>query len=291
MSANLLKAESSLTKALIICLTVLFATISAKISPSPPLTNLLAFWDFQEATGQPRVSKAGQYNYVLHDINASNPVAAGMEGVWGSKSAYFTPGQRLSAKRELASGLTNISGTNASVSIVAWIKREKSSWSGGAMIAGVWNEYKKARQYALFLNLGVCDVPQDVIGHVSAVGGPTPGQKYCTTRACGGHPTPFATWLCVGMSYDGEYARAYLNGSLDLNGKDNPYYYPKGLYTPPTASQGADFDVGANLVNETAGGPALTRNLFAGYLGGLAVYGTALSDQAMADVCQSAPGM
>eukprot|EP00730_Choanoeca_flexa_P010757 TRINITY_DN20940_c0_g1_i1.p1 TRINITY_DN20940_c0_g1~~TRINITY_DN20940_c0_g1_i1.p1 ORF type:complete len:278 (+),score=33.63 TRINITY_DN20940_c0_g1_i1:62-895(+) len=256
---------------------------------SPPTDHLVVFWDFQEAAGNPRISKAGQYNYALVDSNASNPVDTVTGGVWGKNTAYFHQGQRLTAKREDVPGLANISGKNATVSIVAWIKHEKSAWHAGSLIAGVWNEYKRARQYALFMGLGVCNVAEDVIGHVSAVGGPTPGQKYCTTRACGGTSVPFDEWICVAMTYDGTYAKAYYNGTLDPDGKDNPYYYDKGLYTPPTEAAGADFDVGANIVNTTVGGPPETHNRFAGYMGGLAVYGKALSDQDIRRVCNSPP--
>lgn len=175
--------------------------------------------------------------------------------------------------------------------MLAWIKWETTpAWGAGAFIGGVWNEYMKARQYALFLNLGVCEPKDAVVGHISAVGGPTPGHKYCVTRACSGKPVPHDKWQCVGMTYDGLAIRAYLNGELYQEPQNNPFPYPKGIYRPPTDAQGANFGVGANFVNETSGGPALVHNRFNGLLGGLAVYGSALSTEQVAAACASAPG-
>jgi hypothetical protein len=252
----------------------------------PPGPQLVAFWPFQEAAGEPKVDLVS--NYTLWDYNATDPVQASALGVWGPRALQIRAGQRLWAPRDSVPLLANITGKDAQVTMVAWLRREQTpAWDGGAIVAGVWNEYRKARQYALFLGLSVCNVPLDVVGHVSAVGGPTPGAKYCITRACGGTPVPWGEYICTAMSYDGQYARAYFNGSLDRDGVNNPYFYDQGIYTPSTDDNAADFTVGANFVNTTAGGPPLLQNKFNGVLGGLAIYRTALSDEQVAAACAS----
>jgi len=175
--------------------------------------------------------------------------------------------------------------------MVSWLKWQTTpDWHAGAFVGGVWNEYKKARQYAIFMNLSVCEPTNAAIGHVSAVGGPTPGHKYCVTRACSGHGVPLDRWQCVATTYDSIAIRAYINGVLYPEPGNNPYPYPKGIYQPSSDAEGADFSIGANFVNETSGGPALIHNRFNGLMGGLAVYKQALTEDEVRIACSSAPG-
>ena len=80
----------------------------------------------------------------------------------------------------------------------------------------------------------------------------------------------------VAFSYDGLYARSYLNGRLDEFGKKNPYYYPGVLYSPETGR--SDFTVGAVDRSGEIG------NWFRGLVGGLAIFGRALSDDEIASL-------
>jgi hypothetical protein len=75
----------------------------------------------------------------------------------------------------------------------------------------------------------------------------------------------------VGFTYDGAYARAYLNGELDIREGRNPFHYPRGLYDG--GADGADFTVGAV---SRSGEPG---NFFHGVLGWVAVFDRALSDE------------
>ena len=50
---------------------------------------------------------------------------------------------------------------------------------------------------------------------VSDVGGPTPGQKFCTTRAWGATDLSARNWHCLTMTYDTHVISAYVNGTLD----------------------------------------------------------------------------
>jgi hypothetical protein len=275
---------------------VLFALLGAvTCALVPPGPDLVSFWAFQEATGQPRAA-SGPFPYQIHDYNASFPVARVTGGVWGQYAARFEQGQRLWAERDRVPALAGIAGAHAQVSMVAWVQRDSPSWTGGAFVGGVWNEHLAARQYALFINVGACassGFPQGVNGHISAVGGPTPGSRYCTTAACGSTQLPrvSTTWHCVAMTYDGADIRAYLDGELDAPaGGDahNPFPYPKGVFDGPGAV--ANFAVGANIVNETAGAPPILHNFFEGFLGGLAVYNTSLTQAQVEAACNSAPG-
>ncbi|MEO1286140.1 MAG: LamG-like jellyroll fold domain-containing protein [Chloroflexota bacterium] len=140
-------------------------------------------------------------------------------------------------------------------------------------IAGIWDESRKKRQYCLFLDLPIWDSGDQVGGHVSYHGGPTPNYKYCMDAAIGATPLTYHRWHCVGFTYDGMYARAYLDGRLDEREERNPFHYPQGLFDG--GSDGADFTVGAVSRSGEAG------NFFHGMLAGLAVYNRALTDDEM----------
>src|SRR5690606_9895019 len=98
----------------------------------------------------------------------------------------------------------NIHGAAAQVSVVAWIKW--NSLRRCQAVAGMWDESRRKRQYCLFLNLsGRYDSLQNVHGHVSAVGGPTPGDKYCVTYSTGKSIIPQQQWTQIAMTYDGQF--------------------------------------------------------------------------------------
>lgn len=264
----------------------------------------LALWTLQEATGAPRVA-VGRHAYALRDGNASAPVARVPGGVLGPYAAFFadTPansGARLFAARGDAPALTaGIAGPNATVTLVAWyaLAAADAARDGEALLAGVWNEYARARQYALFRNLGACGsiapghYARGLAAHVSPVGGPTPGQRFCSTAACDPLPLPPAAWHCLANVYDGARITAFVNGTLDPNGGANPFPLTGGIYSPEAAgAPGAEFAVGANLVNHTVGGPPVWSNALRGLVGGVGVWAEPLSAAQVAAVCGVAAG-
>lgn len=238
------------------------------------VADLVAFWQFDEPAGQPRVSSAGTESLVL--LEQRGPIARVDEGVFGPHAARIHTGQWFAIERANVGGL-DIHGPDAQVTVVAWIKRlDTKVWQA---IAGIWGETQKTRQYCLFLNaprgtradeMQRYPLANRIHGHVSAVGGPTPGHKYCITYSSGATEIPMDTWTCIAMSYDGQHSRVFVNGRLDAWEHRNPFPYPDGLYDGgPT---GAPFTVGAVHRNEEWG------NFYGGLIGGLAVYRRALSE-------------
>lgn len=248
--------------------------VMAEPAPVPlRIPDLAGFWSFGEAAGEDRVSHGAQ-PLRLREMNG--PIARAAEGPFGN-AVYFRAGQWLRIPRaEL--GPLNVHGRGAEVSVVAWIKRErKQPWQ---TIAGVWDETRGRRQYCLFLNAAkqtdsrtmTRAASHDLFqGHVSAVGGPTPGEKFCITYASNGAEVPFGSWQCLAMTYDGREVRLYRNGILEAAEGMNPFPYPDGLFDG--GADGAEFTVGAVSV---AGKPG---NFLGGWLGGLAVYVRALGDE------------
>lgn len=247
------------------------------LSPNPhEIPNLLCFWDFQEAAGEARISK-GPQPYALKEMNGAVERADG--GVFGAYSARLKKGKWFSIARKDCPAL-DLHGKDARVSVVAWIKRSGTTpWQS---LGGVWDESRAKRQYYLFLNAtSVTDartltrtpVKDRIHGHVSSAGGATPNEKYCVTYSTGATAIPLNEWQCVAMSYDGKFSRVYVNGKLDTLEHSNPFPYDEGLFD--AGADGADFTVGSNSVG---GKPS---NFFDGWLGGLAVYNRALSDDEM----------
>ena len=95
----------------------------------------------------------------------------------------------------------------------------------------------------------------------------------------GATPVPLDVWQCVAFSYDGTWARAYLNGSLDTRPERNPYYYPQGLFDG--GPNGSDFTVGGvHRLGEMG-------NWYCGLLSGLAIYNRALTDTEMLNLAMN----
>ncbi|WP_321475052.1 LamG domain-containing protein [uncultured Paludibaculum sp.] len=237
------------------------------------IEGLVAFWAFQEPAGCERLSTGG-FTYALCEM--AGPVERANDGVFGPYSARLGPGQWLSASRAHIPGL-DLHGAEAQVTVAAWIKRERKSSRPEECeaVAGMWLETAARRQYCLFLNLRIFGSADQVCGHVSAVGGPTPGERWCMDASIGATPVRFGEWQHVAFTYDGAYARSYLNGALDARAGRNPYAYKGGLFDAGEA--GADFTVGAvHRLGEVG-------NFFQGQLGGLAVYGRALTPVEIAE--------
>jgi hypothetical protein len=224
---------------------------------------LVALWDF--LAENPLVTK-GEYRYTLQPKTDVVPSMT-------DEGLYLQRGQWLNIPRTQCPALM-ISGDNAQVTVIAHVKRmEQPPTYDCETIAGVWDESRKMRQYCLFLDLPIWDSKDQVGGHVSSHGEPTPGYKYCMDAAIGKTPIQFNEWHTVGFSYDGEYARAYLDGKLDSREGRNPFHYPYGLFDG--GNNGADFTVGAV---SRSGEPG---NFFHGVIQSLAVFNKALNDEEM----------
>ncbi len=249
------------------------------------LADLVAFWDFQEPAGQARQSTGGPVPLTLRE--AAGPVERVAGGLFGPHAARIEQGLWLMIPRAEVGGL-DIHGPAAQITVVAWIQRVATTpWQ---TIAGIWGETQATRQYCLFLNaprgtkadeMQRYPMTDRIHGHVSAVGGPTPGHKYCITYASGATPIPFDRWVCIAMSYDGRYSRVFVDGRLDAREQYNPFPYPYGLYDG--GSNGAPFTVGAVHRHGAWG------NFFGGLLGGLAVYRRALSEAELSRIAPRAP--
>lgn len=253
--------------------------------------DLAAFWDFQNADFTSVAPDRTRLEGVLE-----TPRIEASGGIFGAHCARFESngfGSRgfLRASSKQAPHLS-ISGENAQISVVAWLKRAPrpaEEYNGCQFVAGVWNEHGR-RQYGMFLNLGIWDSSEQIGAHVSSHGGATPGFPYCMDAAIGATKVGFGSWHCAAISYDGECARVFLDGVLDAREPQgeagrNPFIYPSGLL-----AGGADFTVGAverpaNVVTNDDGTftehGALLANPFVGDLGGLAVFRRALNSREM----------
>ncbi len=245
------------------------------------LPGLVAFWDFQEAEGSPRVSR-GPAPLALQE--QKGPIARVDGGIFGPHAAKIERGQWFIIERKDV-GPLNLHGKDTQVTVVAWVKREAAStWQA---IAGVWDETRKKRQYCLFLNaargtradeMKRHPLANRIHGHVSAIGGPTPGDEFCITYSSGATEIPMEGWHCLAMSYDGLASRVYVDGRLDAWEHYNPFPYPDGLFDG--GEDGADFTVGAVHRGGEWG------NFFGGVIGGLAVFSRALDDEEMARIAR-----
>ena len=228
-------------------------------------SRLISFWDFQEKAGQDAVAK-GPQQYRL--LEMEGPIERVEGGPFGGYAAQVKFGQWWKLPRQECPDL-NFHGKDAQLTMIAWLKREQRESKGCEAIAGMWNETERTRQYCMFLNLGIWDSADQVCGHVSSVGGPTPGYKYCMTSAIGSTPVTKDEWHCVAFTYDGQYAKVYLDGNLDERETYNPYLYDSGLFDG--GEDGADFTVAAVHRSNEMG------NFYAGAIGGLAVFKEALT--------------
>lgn len=246
------------------------------------LPGLVAFWDFQEEAGQDRVSKGGDQKYALKEMRG--PVKRAEQGLFGPYGLRLKRGQWLMIPRKDI-GKLDIHGKDAQVTVVSWIKRgDKQAWQA---LAGVWDETHKKRQYCLFLygttatradEMKRYPVHHRIHGHVSAVGGPTPGEKFCITYSSGATEIGFDQWYCVAMSYDGKFSRVYVNGKLDAWEHRNPFPYEDGLFDG--GENGADFTVGGVHRGGEWG------NFFDGIMAGVAVFNRALSDEELKELAE-----
>ncbi len=239
---------------------------------------LVALWDFSETEGHQRIAQPGKF-----PLNESNGETARInEGPLSGFSAKFNGANYLSLPKSQTREL-NIK--NNRVTVIAWIK-----WTGEktGFVGGMWNEHQDGgkRQYGLFVSLPYYNGKNQVCGHISKTGKPTPPFPYSMDYSASKQLVPVNEWCCVAFSYDGKYIKSYLNGIFEprdpelidhtkgfegypdgITQTKNPYYFPDGL-----GNNGSDFTVGAVLLKSGMG------NFFKGQIGGLAVFERALED-------------
>lgn len=242
--------------------------------------NLIAFWDFKEPEGQLRKA-FGQAEFALKEQNGT--LRRIDDGPLSGYSIQFGNKAYLSlANSEV--GKLNIYGKNQGLTVVAWIK-----WTGEqtGFVGGMWNEYQDGgkRQYGLFVSLPYYNGKNQVCGHISYSGKPTPPFQYSIDYSASKQMVPANEWVCIAFTYDGVNIKSYLNGIFEnrepelidhtknfegypegLTQSKNPYAFPAGI-----GNNGSDFTVGAVLLKSGMG------NFFNGQIGGLAVFNRALS--------------
>jgi len=159
----------------------------------------------------------------------------------------------------------------------------------------MWNEYQNGgkRQYGMFISLPHYNGKDQVCGHISRTGKPTPPFPYSIDYSASKQKVPKDEWCCVAFTYDGKLIKSYLNGVFEARNPElisnttgferypnglfqtkNPYYFPDGI-----GNNESDFTVGAVLLKSGMG------NFFKGLIGGLAVFNRALSDNEIKTVC------
>ena len=249
--------------------------IESEILSTP---GLVAFWDF--STGKNRLVSKGEMKLQLQSSEGDslqfidNGPVSGRSILLDGTNYLYIPYEETEK--------LNIE-TNE-VTVVAWVK-----WTGEqtGFVGGMWNEYEDGgkRQYGLFVSLPHYNGKNQVCGHVSKTGGPTPPFPYSIDYSASKQEVTPNEWECVAFTYDGEFIRSYLNGEFEerepelinntrgfegypegLVQSKNPYYYPDGM-----GNNGSDFTVGAVRLKNGMG------NFFKGQMGGLAVFNRALT--------------
>ena len=238
--------------------------------------NLVGYWDF---SGQEYLSATG-VDATLQGVVGSMPTLVN-EGPLSGQALHFDGDDYLYIPYDKAAELNVQSGQ---VTVVAWVK-----WTAEQIgfVAGMWNEYEDGgkRQYGLFVSLPHYNGRNQVCGHISRTGKPTPPFPYSIDYSASKQQVPEGEWCAVAFTYDGEYIRSYFNGKFEAREEElidhttgfegypeglrqvkNPYYFPDGI-----GDNGSDFTVGAVFVNKRIG------NFFKGDIGGIAIYDRALT--------------
>lgn len=280
---------------------------------------LVAFWDFAEDAGQPRVSKDTEQKHAL--LESGGPIPRVDGGPYSGFSTQLDGSHYLHVPREKIGNL-DIHGPGAQVTLFTVIRVDEMK--KGITVAGIWSEGKGAnddsgtRQYSLLLNMGMYGGPRRLVPHISSEGGVTrradgSGFPWCADYAVNQSEIPVGKWVTLGSTYDGQYLRAYFNGVLEEReldpvkdrrndpyfisqgpgGKDrgmNPYYHGRGIFKYDPAKHAetkpggpAPFTVGAcYATGHKVGNPLI------GLVGGIAVFDRALTDAEMKSLHDSA---
>lgn len=252
------------------------------------LDGLISLWKFNEKPG--KVRKAlGHGEFYLAESNGK--VSRINEGPLSGYSILLDGTSYLTLSHS-QTGPLNIYGDKSEITLIAWIK-----WTGEqtGFVGGMWNEYQDGgkRQYGLFISLPHYNGKDQVCGHISKTGKPTPPFPYSIDYSASEQKVPKNEWCSVAFTYDGKFIRSYLNGEFEARNPElinnttgfegypnglfqtkNPYYFPNGI-----GNNGSDFTVGAVLLTSGMG------NFFKGLIGGLAVFDRALSENEIRSIC------
>lgn len=169
------------------------------------------------------------------------------------------------------------------VTVMALVRRDGL---GHGFLAGLWQEIDSdpRRQYGMFLDLPLYGGADQVIGHVSRTGGPSPNLPYSRDYSASARMVGLGAWRVVAFRYDGAEVTSFLDGIADprpdhtevgppwgegLRHSKNPYVFEDGLYTGPLA----EFTVGAVQLSSGIG------NAFTGAISRLAVWDRPLTDE------------
>lgn len=249
----------------------------------------VAVWDFQEQPGRSRTS-FGPQQFPLAEMEG--PVLRVAEGPLSGFSSLFQGHTYLSLSHD-SLGQLNLYGPGQGVTVIAWVK-----WTGEqtGFVGGMWNEYVDGgkRQYGLFISLPHYNGGDQVCGHISFSGKPTPPFPYSIDYSASKKKVPANRWVCVAFTYDGHRIKSYLNGQFKKRKPElishttgypgypsglvqvkNPYLFPEGM-----GDNGSDFTVGAVRLKNGMG------NFFKGQIGGLAIYRRALSAKELKRISQ-----
>jgi hypothetical protein len=259
---------------------------SEKISKITSMDGLIALWDFSENPGEPRKAR-GVGAFPLIEMN--RPVERAVEGPLSGFSAYLKDSAYFSIPHH-DTGLLNIHGKNTGVTVLGWV-----NWEGKTgFVGGMWNEYTDGgkRQYGLFVHLPHYNGAEQVCGHISWTGKPTPPFPYSADYSASKQTLTRGTWHFVAFTYEGSEIRSYLDGVFEAREPElirnttgfeglpdgiiaskNPYYFPDGM-----GDNGSDFTVGAVVLKRGLG------NFFEGKIGGLAVFDRALSPDEILEI-------
>lgn len=239
--------------------------------------NLIAYWDF---AGDDYLTSQGVERATLRNSGSAMPELIDDASV-GGRALRFDGDDYLYIPYAETGALNVRSG---SVTVVAWVR-----WTAEqtGFVAGMWNEYEDGgkRQYGLFVSLPHYNGANQVCGHISRTGKPTPPFPFSIDYSASRQRVPKDEWCVVAFTYDGEYIRSYLNGRFEereeelinhtkgfegypdgLRQVKNPYYFPDGI-----GDNGSDFTVGAVFVANRIG------NYFKGDIGAIAIYDRALT--------------
>jgi len=242
----------------------------------------IALWKFDEESGKERKA-IGKVAFALQEMNG--PIPRIEKGPISGNSIQLDGSSYLNLPHDQTQKL-NIHGAGKGVTVIAWVK-----WSGEqtGFVGGMWNEYADGgkRQYGLFVSLPHYNGGDQVCGHISQTGKPTPPFPYSIDYSASKQLVPKNEWICIAFTYDGEYIRSYVNGEFEarepelikntagfegypdgLTQSKNPYFFPDGM-----GDNGSDFTVGAVLLKRGMG------NFFKGQIGGLAVFDKALDEE------------
>lgn len=252
-----------------------------RLKPILQTKGLVALWDFKEPAGEVR-NALGKGEFPLKEQNGTLPRIS--EGPLSGYSTQFTGDGTYLMLPHDQTGQLNIHGVNQGVTVMAWVK-----WTGEqtGFVGGMWNEYQDGgkRQYGLFVSLPHYNGKNQVCGHISRTGKPTPPFPYSIDYSASKQEVPPNQWVCLAFTYDGKLIKSYCNGifikrepelinhTMGFEGypnglmqSKNPYIFPDGI-----GNNGSDFTVGAVLLKGGMG------NFFKGQIGGLAVFDRALS--------------